>query len=58
MMIIDQTKEFLTTLYKEFGATKFAVASASAIVGAGMGFTVAAIVIPNDPIIDTIVKEN
>jgi len=57
MMNIDQIKECLSTLHKEFGTTKFAVTTASTILGACVGFTAAAIGIPNNPITENVAKE-
>lgn len=57
-MSFDNIKDVLTTLYKEFGTTKFSVAVASTIFGACAGFTTVAVIMPNSPIIDNIVKEN
>lgn len=50
-MKVNQIKETLVALHKEFGTTKFSVAITSAVLGACVGFTTVAVVMPNDPIV-------
>lgn len=61
MKRLDKLLDFVKTLYKQFGVTKFTVAFASTVIGACVGFVVPTVLMPNDPIEDTeeiIEKEN